>query len=83
MKAKIVKHVEYSEIYFQFSNNFNIEDVPDNVIINLLDNIENRIEIIGGSYNSDFVITRRISDNKIMKCMITYDNYYEIEDMLS
>ena len=48
--------------------------MSDDVIINLLDNIENRIEIIGGSYNSDFVITRRISDNKIMKYMITDDN---------
>ena len=43
MKAKIVKHVEYSEIRFKFSNNFNIEDMPDDVIINLLDNIENKL----------------------------------------
>ena len=43
MKANIVKHVEYSKIYIDFSNNFKVEDVSDDVIINLLDNIENRL----------------------------------------
>ena len=43
MKASIVKHVECNEINFWFSDNFKVEDVSDDVIINLLDNIENRL----------------------------------------
>ena len=42
MKVNIVKHVESSEINLYFSNNFKLEDISDDVIINLLDNIENR-----------------------------------------
>ena len=43
MKASIVKHVECSKIYFNLSKRFKIEDIPDNVIINLLDNIDSRL----------------------------------------
>ena len=43
MKASIVKHVECSEIYFEFSDNFKVEDVSDDVIINMLYNVGNRI----------------------------------------
>ena len=47
MKAKIVKHIEHREIYFNFSDNFKLEDIPDDSIINLLDNIENRLQRLG------------------------------------
>ena len=43
LKANIVKHIDHSEIYFEFSHNFKLEDVPDDAIINILDNIENRL----------------------------------------
>mgnify|MGYP007106001309 CR=1 FL=1 len=43
MNASIVKHVEQSEIYFEFSNNFILEDIPDEIIMNLRDNIENNL----------------------------------------
>ena len=43
MKASIVKHVESSEIYFEFSDDFKLKDIPDDVIINLLDNIDSRL----------------------------------------
>ena len=43
MKASIVKHVECSEIYIDFSDNFKVEDVSDDVIMNMLGNIENRL----------------------------------------
>ena len=43
MKASIVKHVESSYIYFDFSDDFKLEDMPDDVIISMLDNIENRL----------------------------------------
>ncbi len=43
MKASITKHVECSEIYFNFSDNFKVEDIPDDDIINMLGNIENRL----------------------------------------
>ena len=41
--AKVAKHVEEIRIDLEFSNNFKIEDMPDNDIINMLDNIENRL----------------------------------------
>ena len=43
MKTKIVKCIEYSYICFWFKDSFKVEDIPDNFIINMLDNIENRI----------------------------------------
>ena len=43
IKVSIVKHVECSDICFNFSDNLKVEDIPDDVIINLLDNIENRL----------------------------------------
>ena len=43
IKASIAKHVECSYIYFGFSDNFTVEDIPDDTIINLLDNVENRL----------------------------------------
>ena len=39
--ANVVRHVEDSKISFIFSDNFKVEDIPDDVIINMLDNIDN------------------------------------------
>ena len=39
IKASVVKHIEYRYIYFNFSDDFKVEDIPDEVIINMLDNI--------------------------------------------
>ena len=74
MKASVVKHIEYRYIYFNFSDDFKVEDIPDDVVIKLLDNIENKIYTFDGSYGSYFVIIHRISDNKIMKFLITDNN---------
>ena len=41
--GKVAKYVEEIEIRVQFSDNFKVEHVTDNIIINLLDNIENRL----------------------------------------
>ena len=43
IKASIVKHVECSEIRFIFSNKYNVENIPYDIIINMLDNMENRL----------------------------------------
>ena len=43
MMASIAKHVEYSEINLKLSYNFRLENIPDDVVIDLLDNIENRL----------------------------------------
>lgn len=40
-------------------------DIPDNVIINMLNNIENRMLYIDAS--GYFIIIRRVSDNFIFK----------------
>lgn len=43
MKTAIVKHVECGNVVFCFSDTFKIDDIPDNAIINMLDNIENKV----------------------------------------
>lgn len=42
-------------------------ELPDDIIIFMLDNIENRLSYIFGR---DFIITRRVSDNKISKVKV-------------
>ena len=71
MKVSIAKHVEFSDIYFDFSDNIKIEDIPDDIVISLLDNIENRLQLTRGS---NYLIIRRIHDNNIMLCAIRDDN---------
>lgn len=43
MRVKIIKNLEYGYINTWFSNNLKIEDIPDDVIMDLFYNIENRI----------------------------------------
>lgn len=43
MKTAIVKHVECGNVVFCFSDSFKIADIPDDAIINMLDNIENKV----------------------------------------
>ena len=38
--ATVAKHVEENDIIFNFSNDFKIDDIPDNNVIDLLENIE-------------------------------------------
>lgn len=46
----------------------------------MLDNIDNRLQIIKGS--SNFIIIRRISDDKIFKKKIDKNNKRTIDDIL-
>lgn len=48
--------------------------IPDDIIISMLDNIENRLSYIFGR---DFIITRRVSDNKISKIKVNIYEYYD------
>ena len=41
--AKVAKRVEETKIDLWFLNTFILENMPDDAIINLLDNIENRL----------------------------------------
>ena len=63
--------MEYSNIWLNFNDNLKLEQIPDDVIIKMLDNVEDRI--FGVGFNGDFIIIRRISDNKIHKSEITYE----------
>lgn len=69
MKVSISNHVEYSEIYFKFYDILKIKHVSDDIIISMLDNIENRILKFDGNYN--YIIIRRLLDNKVAKFMET------------
>ena len=46
----------------------------------MLDNVKNRLQVVEGSEN--FMIIRRVSDNRILKSMITSDNKKEIKALL-
>lgn len=61
MRISMAKCVEYSEITINFSDDFRLEDIPDDTIINMLNYVENRIQVIGGL--KYFIIIHRISDN--------------------
>ncbi len=76
--AKVTKHVEEIGIKLNFSDNFKLEDIPDDIIISLLDNVEYRLSIFGGSM---FVIIRRLSDDRVVKCEVTEDNEEVIKNM--
>ena len=69
--GNVAKRVEEIIIWLNFSDSFRVENIPDRDIINLLDNIENRLINFCGSY---YVIIRRLSDNKIMKRTVTDSN---------
>lgn len=43
MLGKVAKHVEETSVKFGSQRAIKIEDIPDDVIINLLDGIENRL----------------------------------------
>lgn len=47
MKANIAKYVEYNKINLKFSKKFNIENISDHNIINMLDTVEHRLLIFG------------------------------------
>lgn len=68
MKASIDKHVEFSWIDIKFSDQFQVINILDNVIINMVDNIDDRLQLIRGSEH--FIIVRNISNNSIFKSMI-------------
>ena len=66
----ITKHMEHSEIELRFSNNFKLENITHKVLVDMYDNIENRLLWIDS--NEYFVVIRRSFDNKILKSEITY-----------
>ena len=74
MKINIAKNFEYSYIRIRFSDEFKLEEISDDVIINMLDNIKNKLLKIDEEYWKSFIIIRRISDNQILKSIITYEN---------
>lgn len=61
----MAKFVEFQELKFEFGQFFKLADITDDIIVNLLDKIENRLIKIDA--NNEFLIIRRISDNAIYK----------------
>ena len=58
----------------EFNDNFKLEDIPDDILVQLFDNICDSIQLINGYKDEEFIIIRRVSDNKILKSMITDKN---------
>lgn len=65
MISRIVKYLEYSALDLNFLDEVPITELPDNALVTMLGNIQNRLMIITG-YNY-FVIIHRVSDNFILK----------------
>ena len=70
--SAICKYLDYKKIDMRFNDNFTLENIKDDILVHMFDNISNRIQEIG--VNKEFIIIRRVSDNKILKSMITKDN---------
>ena len=43
MRTVINKYLEYSEMILEFNDNFELDNIPDDVIIKMFDNFEYRI----------------------------------------
>ena len=65
--SQIKNHTEYSSIYLEFSNNFKLENIADEIIVSMLDNIENRLLYIATKNNNYFILIRRTLDNVVIK----------------
>ena len=72
--SAICKYLDYKKINIEFSDNYTLDNIPDEILVHLFDNIDNRIQLIDGNEYKDFIIIRRISDNKIFKSMIKTNN---------
>ena len=51
----MAKFVEFQELKFEFGQFFKLADITDDIIVNLLDKIENRLIKIDA--NNEFLIT--------------------------
>ena len=41
--SAISKYLDCKKIYLEFNENFTLEDIPDDILVHLFDNIDNRI----------------------------------------
>ena len=41
--SAICKYLDYKKIDIYFNDNFTLEDIPDDILVHLFDNIDNRI----------------------------------------
>lgn len=72
MKTRIAMHLELNNVYIKFSDDFKLEEISNEDIVDMLDSVENRVQLIGGSIS--FIIIRRLSTNMVFKSIITRDN---------
>lgn len=71
MRANIMKHAEKAYIRINFTSTFTIESIPNDLILAMLYNAENKLLMLGCYH---FLIIRRVSDNMILKSTVTDAN---------
>ena len=49
--SAICKYLDYKEIDINFDDNYTVDNIPDDILINLFDNIDDRIQSIVGNDN--------------------------------
>lgn len=73
----LYKYSEYKAMYLYFNDNFKLEDVSDDIIIDMLDNIQNRLLYINATfYCNDNNGESQYSDDD----SYDEDNYYAYHD---
>ena len=63
-RINVIVPLEYCYINIDLSETFKLEDIPDEILVKLFHNVENKLLGIGGR---DFIIVHRVSDDKIFK----------------
>ena len=69
--------MEYSYIYLDFNNDFQLQQIPDDVIVIMLDSFENKLLRIQS--NKYFIVIRGISNDSIWKYRLQDFNEHSIE----
>ena len=41
--SALCKYLDYKEIYMKFNDNFTLKDIPNDILVHLFDNIDDRI----------------------------------------
>ena len=65
--------LENCNIDIKLSKIFEIEDIPDDLLVKLFHNVENKLLYIWG-FRSRFIILHRVFDDKIFKKEVTRNN---------
>lgn len=77
-----MKYMECSSIRFELDENLKLDKIPNENIVSLFCNIEQKLMRVDGASGKQFIIVHRVSDNYIFKSMITDETKELVEKEL-